>query len=156
MKYLFHQEKLLVTKWNFRWDCKAQGDEIKLLQKIFGSKINSSALSIDDFEDKNLYFLVAKILTFVNEKFRWGKYLVTKFLFHQGKYWATKQDFCQDTFSDGSRATNKARKNFRWGMFLQTKFGLSVTKYFVAKSQFSCSDMRITSICLIEINLLEH
>ena len=80
MKYLFHQEKLLVTKWNFRWDCEAQGDKIKLLQKIFGSKINSSALSIDDFEDNNLYFLVAKILTFVNEKFHWGKHLVTIFI----------------------------------------------------------------------------
>ena len=79
-----------MTKWNFRWDFKAKGDEIKLSQKIFDSKINSSALSIDGFEDKNLYFLVKKILTFVNEKFRWGKYLVTKFLFHQGKYWATK------------------------------------------------------------------
>ena len=63
---------------------------MKLLQKIFGNKINSLALSIDDFEDKNLYFLVATILTFVNEIFRWGKYLVTKFLFHQGKYLATK------------------------------------------------------------------
>ena len=134
MKCLFHEEKLLVTKWNFHWDCKAQGDEIKLLQKIFGSKINSSALSIDDFEDKNLYFLVAKILTFVNEKFRQGKYLVRKFLFHQGKYWATKQDFCRDTFSDESKATNVTRNIFRWEIFLQTKYRLSVIKYFITES----------------------
>ena len=134
MKCLFHQEKLLVTKWNFRWDCKAQGDEIKLLQKIFGSKINLSALSIDDFEDKNLYFLVAKILTFFNEKFHWGKYLVTKFLFHQGKYQATKQDFCRYTFSDESNAMNVTRNIFRWEIFLQTKYRLSVTKYFITES----------------------
>ena len=137
MKYLFHQEKLLVTKWNFRWDCEAQGDKIKLLQKIFGSKINSSALSIDDFEDKNLYFLVAKILTFVNEKFHWGKHLVTIFI-SSGKILARKQDFCRDTFSNGSRATNVTRNIFRWEIFLQTKFRLLVTKYFITESQFSC------------------
>ena len=58
-----------------------------------------------------LFFFITKILTFVDEIFRWKTPLVT-ILFHQGKLWAMKLDFCHETFSDRSRATNKARKNF--------------------------------------------
>ena len=65
---------------------------------------------------------------------------MSKFYFIKKNFGRRSGEFHQDTFSNGSRATNMTQNSFCWEMFLQTKLKLLVTKYFIAKSLFSYSE----------------